>query len=337
MGKAGRFVCIFTPYVLTIAALICLIIVGLGSTEGGSNSTRDLYFFRADLRELNGSRTIQNSVSDVLDNLNLSVDDGDIGSALDEVQKYFNIPDFYNIGLFGYCEGNITSKNNYAVSNCSSPKAEFWFDPVKVWNLKTLGLQNALPSDVQDSLNIYKNVSKWMSIAYIIAFVATGLEILLGITAIFSRWGSCVTTLISIAAFLFTAAASATSTAMFVIVTGVFNDKIKPYGIKGSMGRNIYAATWLATAFSLAAALFWAISSCCCSGRSPYNHRHGRNRGDINAEKAPYTYEPVGSAHPSPQPPFYPSDAPQYDAPQYPTPKYQAPDHTTSYEPYRHV
>ncbi|KAL2822731.1 SUR7/PalI family-domain-containing protein [Aspergillus cavernicola] len=326
MGKAGRIVCIVTPYLLTVAALICLIIVGIGSTDNGTDSLRDLYFSQADLRDLNSSSPIQSSVSDVLDDLNISVDDGDISTALEEVQKYFNIPDFYNIGLLGYCEGNITN-DKYHVSNCSSPKAEFWFNPVDVWNLATLGLENALPDDVDNALNVYKNVSKWMFVAYVIAFAATALELLLGITAIFSRWGSCVTTLIAIAAFLFTAAASATSTAMFAVVTGVFNDQIKPYGIEGSMGRNIYAATWLATAFSLAAALFWAISSCCCSGRSPYNHRHGRNRGSITAEKAPYTYEPVGSAYPSPQPPY--TAAP----PQYP----QGPQRTTSYEPFRHV
>ncbi|KAL4973899.1 SUR7/PalI family-domain-containing protein [Aspergillus desertorum] len=326
MGKGGRIICIFTPYVLTVAALICLIVVGLGSTDNGTDSLRDLYFFRADLRDLNSSTPIQNSVSSVLDDLNITVSDGDLSSALEEVQQYFNIPDFYNIGLFGYCQGNVTSSDNYRVSNCSSPDAQFWFDPVDVWNLKTLGLQNAIPDDLQHALNVYKNVSKWMCIAYIIAFAATGLEILLGITAIFSRWGSCVTTLVAIAAFLFTAAASATSTAMFVVISGVFNDEIKPYGIDGHMGRNIYAATWLATAFSLAAALFWAISSCCCSGRSPYNHRHGRNRGGITAEKAPYTYEPVGDAYPSPQPPFHAS-APHYPAQQRPT----------AYEPFRHV
>lgn len=281
---------------------------------------------QADLQNLNSSQPIQNEVSDALSNFDINVSDGDIGAALDEVQKRFNIPDFYNIGLFGYCQGNITTNDDFRVSNCSDPDAQFWFNPVEVWNLKRMGLENAIPGDLQDALNIYKNVSKWMCIAYIIAFAATALELLLGITAVFSRWGSCVTTLIAIAAFLFTAAASATATAMFTVILGVFNDKIKPYGIEGSMGRNLYAATWIATAFSLAAALFWSISSCCCSGRSPYNHRHGRNRGGITAEKAPYTYEPVGDGYPSPQPPFHPS-APQYPAPQ----------QTTSYEPYRHV
>lgn len=43
MGKAGRVACIFTPYVLTIASLICLIFVGLGCTR--TNSPLNEIFF----------------------------------------------------------------------------------------------------------------------------------------------------------------------------------------------------------------------------------------------------------------------------------------------------
>lgn len=46
MGKAGRVACIFTPYVLTIASLICIIFVGLGCTKSSSNTLNDLYFMR---------------------------------------------------------------------------------------------------------------------------------------------------------------------------------------------------------------------------------------------------------------------------------------------------
>jgi hypothetical protein len=42
MGKAGRIACIFTPYMLTIASLICIILVGLGCTSKGTLD--DLYF-----------------------------------------------------------------------------------------------------------------------------------------------------------------------------------------------------------------------------------------------------------------------------------------------------
>lgn len=46
MGKAGRAICIFTPYVLTIASLVCIIMVGLGCTNSGSSTLNNLYFFR---------------------------------------------------------------------------------------------------------------------------------------------------------------------------------------------------------------------------------------------------------------------------------------------------
>lgn len=46
MGKAGRIACIFTPYVLSVGALICILLVGLGSTNAHSSTLNNLYFFR---------------------------------------------------------------------------------------------------------------------------------------------------------------------------------------------------------------------------------------------------------------------------------------------------
>jgi hypothetical protein len=46
MGKAGRVACIFTPYALTIASLICIIMVGLGCTKASSDTLNNLYFIR---------------------------------------------------------------------------------------------------------------------------------------------------------------------------------------------------------------------------------------------------------------------------------------------------
>lgn len=94
------------------------------------------------------------------------------------------------------------------------------------------------------------------------------------------------------------------------------------------MGKNIFVATWLAVAFSLGATLFWFISSCCCSGRSPYNHNN-RHKGGITAEKAPYTYEPLGPQ--GTQAPYGPY---AHDT-SYPPPP---PVHgNRAYEPFRHV
>ncbi|GES61406.1 integral membrane protein [Aspergillus terreus] len=324
MGKGGRFLCILTPYALTIASLVCIIMVGLGCTNANSGTLNDLYFFRANLQNItSNSSSVTSEVTDALKDAGVSVSDGDIQSALQEVEKSFDLKDFYTIGLWGYCDGNIND-HKYNVSNCSKPESMFWFNPLDVWNLEESGLENALPDGLEKTLNIYKNVSKWMFVAYIIAFVATVVELVVGIFAICSRWGSCVTTLVAIVAFLFTAAASATSTALFAVMAGVFNKKLKTAGIVGTMGKNMYVATWLAVAFSLAAGLFWMISTCCCSGRSPYNHRNkGATRG-VTAEKAPYTYEPLGPYGTAPQNTSYP-----------PAPANA--QRTNAYEPFRHV
>lgn len=116
--------------------------------------------------------------------------------ALQQAKQDLNLQDFYDIGLWGYCSGNKTS-NNFVVNFCSKPKAEFWFNPVDIWKLNNTGVQNLLPQNLQTALDTYQNVSKWMFIAYAVAFVATIVELLVGITAIFSRLGSLVTSLVS--------------------------------------------------------------------------------------------------------------------------------------------
>lgn len=225
----------------------------------------------------------------------------DSASALESaLSAASNLRDFYDIGLWGYCAGNKTSSGKYEVDYCSKPKAEFAFDPVTVWGLNTTSSEDSVLSDIfpdglQNAIKTYKKVFKWMFIAYIIAFIATALELVVGLTAICSRLGSLVTSLISGVAFLFTAAASITATAMFAVLIGVFNSDLDKYGMHATMGSHIYAATWIATVFAFCGPTFWLMSSCCCAARSPYHGGNRRNR--VMAEKAPYTYERVSEPY----------------------------------------
>jgi hypothetical protein len=56
MGKVGRFACILTPMLLTLASLITFIIVVMGQMPWKGNNApvtalgRDLYFFKVRLR-----------------------------------------------------------------------------------------------------------------------------------------------------------------------------------------------------------------------------------------------------------------------------------------------
>jgi hypothetical protein len=46
MVQAGRVACIFTPFALSIATLVCLILVFLGGTSVHNNALGNLYFFK---------------------------------------------------------------------------------------------------------------------------------------------------------------------------------------------------------------------------------------------------------------------------------------------------
>ena len=63
-------------------------------------------------------------------------------------------------------------------------------------------MQTLFPKGLQDGLNAYEKVAKWMFAAYTLAFWITLAEIVLGIFAIFSRWGSFVTTIASTVSLL---------------------------------------------------------------------------------------------------------------------------------------
>lgn len=280
------------------------------------------------------------TIEEKLGEAGIHVSDSDVSKLITTLQDDSTIADFYDIGLWGYCQGNITDSKT-TVTSCTDPKAEYYFNPSSVLGVSESELEQELGSGVKKIMKVYKAVSKWMFIAYLIAFIATCAQILVGIFAICSRWGSCVTTIVSIVSFLFTLAASLTSTIMFSIAKGSLGTAMKAYGIEVSMGKNIYAATWLAVAFSMGGTLFWMFSTCCCSGRSPYGHknRHNRDsRDSITAEKAPYTYEPIGAAHPP-----YGSQAQAYGDTSYPPHNdipmtHQNPNQqSNSYEPYRHV
>jgi hypothetical protein len=86
---------------------------------------------------------------------------------------------------------------------------------------------------------------------------------------------------------------------MFSTLLGSFNEVFKAYGIKASLGAEMMRTTWLAVAFSFGAGVFWLLSTCCCSGRSPYGSKKDSKR--VKVEKTPYTYERVGSPYLGPQ------------------------------------
>ncbi|KAL7904890.1 SUR7/PalI family domain-containing protein [Trichoderma velutinum] len=268
MGKGGRIACIAVPYLWTIGALIAIIFVGIGSTDSDSATLNKLYFMRADLSNVTAVEATR--FGDQLLNLTSTAMRNateELAAAMEEAEKDGELRDFYNIGLFGYCSGD-KEHNEFVVDFCSKPKGSFWFNPLEVWHLNIAGVPDLLPTHLQSELKTYQKVSHWMFVSYVLAFATTCLQLLVGFSAIFSRIGSLATTVVAVVATIFMFSASITSTALFVVLAGVFNSSLKDYGVTARLGGNTFAASWLATALSLASAVLWLFSSCCCSGRS---------------------------------------------------------------------
>ncbi|KAI4107323.1 MAG: hypothetical protein L6R37_001684 [Teloschistes peruensis] len=320
MGKAGRFACIFTPMALTIASLVCLIIVGLGGTNKNDSNLNSFYFFRANTADINVKPSDLNIPSNPLT-------DAIINQTTSAAKDALDVKDFYHVSLWSYCAGDFENGKD-KVTYCSPRKNEFWFNPVEVWGLNNTNIDQLFSKELRSGLHAYQQAAKWMFIAYVVAVVATIVEILVGIFALFSRLGSLATTIVSTISSLFLIAFALTATILYATLMGSFNEALKKYNIHGSLGHSMYVTVWLAVAFSFGAGLFWLFSSCCCSGRS--------NRikyGDQSGKKG--TYERVESPYGHREGPVNFHSGPGYQAPHHGVPLNNVGDRGTAYEPYR--
>ncbi len=299
---------------LTTVSLVCLIIVGLGGTNKGNSSFNNLYFFRANTSDI----SVDNMTS------------GTVNSALD-------IKDFYHVHLWNYCDGSFKTNGSGGISDdvtfCSPHTNEFWFNPVEVWGLKNIDVDQYFSKELRAGLNTYKTVAKWMFIAYIAALISTVVEILVGFFALFSRLGGLATTIVSTISSFFVIAFALTSTILYATLTGTFNSALTKYNIHGSLGHSIYVTIWLAVAFSLASGLFWLFSSC---------YGDGPTRRGLRQQQGPYQYERVesplrgGQGYGAPQKGY--QNGPGFQAPNahHGMPLGNVGQRGTAYEPFRH-
>lgn len=323
----------------SVASLILLIAVGLGGTNKNNDGLNNLYFFRATTHGIQANASNVDVPDFISRYLNVS---DTVGSS------NVTVKDFYHVSLWNYCSGDLRANRDFDkydasksddVTMCSKRQSQFWFDPVEVWGLTGTEADQLFSNQLRDGLKVYKSVAKWMVTSWIVAIIATAVEIVVGFFALFSRWGSLVTTIVSTVSSIFILSFALTATVLYSTLTGTFNHALKDYNIHGSLGHNIYVITWAAVLCSWVAGLFWLFSSCCCSGRSErikgYNEP-GKNRGS-QAVHTPYNYQRVES-------PFLGHSGNQQPSPSYqksPNPQLGVPmqsmgSRSTAYEPFRH-
>jgi hypothetical protein len=148
---------------------------------------------QADTREFNADPT-KDSIVESLPN---DMKDNNLLKALQGAAQSKELKDFYLVGFWNYCEGDIDDKGAEKITFCSDRKSYYWFNPVDVWQLSDTSAQKIFPDEMQKGLDAYRKVSRWMYASFILAFFLTIAEFLVGFSALFSRWGSFVTTIVS--------------------------------------------------------------------------------------------------------------------------------------------
>ena len=185
MGKASRLACIIVPEALSVASLICLLMVFLAGLNKNDSHLRSLYYFRSNTTGLKNGIT------------SLSVGNVHLGSIVNQISGGTeNISDFYEIYMWNYCRGS-TVNGTETITYCSPRQAKYSFDPFTEWGLSSSSALKVVNGSVDSAVKAYEKGSSWMFIAYTVAFWVTVATIVVGLFAICSRVGSCLTTFIS--------------------------------------------------------------------------------------------------------------------------------------------
>ncbi|CAG8344776.1 unnamed protein product [Penicillium salamii] len=274
------------PLIFSLSVLTCLVIVFVGCTS--TSSPNELYFLRVNLTDFQelGSFHLRRSLSiagvDASAIANIASSEANsvvssvsttviyassaaetavsqatakVQSLSDEVKSH--LPDFYSVGLWGYCQGQ---KETMSYSNCSHPSASFSFDLLSIFGSVSPAIEDMLPDKNNKILAGYHEFSRWSISAYILGIAFTSLATVFGVTTVLYSWGKLLLIIFSLSATFFITGASISVTVIYGLVTGA----IKSIGVDASLGPHSFIATWLAVAFSFAAFLTWLIEMFCC-------------------------------------------------------------------------
>lgn len=300
MGKLGRAACIFLPMVATIMAAILIVIgVMLGQTSTAGGLVQKQYFMRLDTRYITIPDNLDLIPGTNLDNL--VANKANINTKVQGAVKDLGIKEFYTAGFWGYCSGTYDKNNNTENVVCSKPKALFSFNIVDIINSekKSGAADLKFPDDVTKVFNTVNAVSRITWILFMIGIVATGVEFVVGWFGLLSRWGSCCTTIVANIAFIALLGGAVMNTALYAIMSSAFNKTYGNFGVKAYFNNYTYGTMWAGVAFSLAAAIFWLMSTCCCSGRRDSVMKGNGSRG-FNDKSAASNYERVPGPYQTP-------------------------------------
>ncbi|ETS00643.1 hypothetical protein M419DRAFT_123872, partial [Trichoderma reesei RUT C-30] len=246
---AGRFFCVALPLLLTIGSIGTLLYAVLAGV-----AHENLKLIQVDLSDLSVSPvSFKSLVSRAEFNIKEIQTDNITAEALG-LHKY------YDLTLWGSCSSDDKKK-----WECSKSQFDWASKQINASDITEGGTTIQLPKDVKDALKAFQKLIKWSEVAFIVALIGLGLELLIGIFSNFSRAVSCLTWFESVVTTILVIIACSLSTATVAIIAGVVQGSKSLYGAKVHLDGRFLAVIWIGAAFCIGASLFWIFTICCCA------------------------------------------------------------------------
>ncbi|RKF61826.1 SUR7 family protein pun1 [Golovinomyces cichoracearum] len=235
---------IMTSSIFFAISVIFLILSIIGNTSK-KRFIRSTYFLKLDLANIIPAST-----------------PGDI-VLVNSLARSLGLHDFYQVGIWNFCEGY----SNEGVTNCSKPKARYWFNPIEILLQELLsGATIALPADINKILDLLKLASNVMFCFFLAGVCMNFVSIFVAPITLYSRWWSLLFSIWTFLAALLTTVATLIVTAMSIIFVKVAASQ-PGLNIGAKIGKQFFAFMWTASAFSILGLLIHLCLMCCCASR----------------------------------------------------------------------
>ncbi|KZL72187.1 sur7 protein, partial [Colletotrichum incanum] len=248
-------------------AIIFLILVIIGNTSIKPVLT-DIYFFKLDVSDI----IPLSSANAVL---------------LNSVARSLGLHDFYQVGLWNFCEGY----NDEGVTYCSTPQRMWWFNPIEILTNELLaGATIALPSQVTTILNILR-IGQQVMFGLFISGISLAAALLIATPLVMrTRWWSLPIAIFAAITGLLVTVASIIGTVMSVGARIALTQQ-QELNINAILGVRMFVFMWLASALVDVAAILHMAMGCCCSPRKEREAAAAAAANNGTSEKTTNTTE----------------------------------------------
>jgi hypothetical protein len=308
---------LFLAFGLSLASLAGILLVLFGGLDKGSKVFDNLFAMQIDLttffaNEPDGSSRgmiagVTNMTAGSIPGMN--ADNQAFSQALWQERRLGQLKQFYSVFLWDWCSSDAAVVDSNAF--CSAETFAFTFDPFKAMNLtRSIGSQteeSAYPEALRVAMQAYDKSSTWLRISYIIAGVAKLVELIFGLVAVTSKWGSlCAAFTALVSSFFFlcvcvcehlpmerrlstyeSSKKQATSvflfvvtishTAIWAVLVAGWNKSLDSIGVHTYLGKGYFVVIWLSVVLSFGGSLWWLLTMCCANRRDGPS-RAGRSR-----------------------------------------------------------